>query len=399
MNKAMQDFFDQLQALKFWLEGIIPLVLVLVAYYAILFILRKLCRKEQLDNKWFQTWRNLGGLAYIIALYQPLLLFVPELSQSLESFGKVFTSPLFDKENGLSLISLLLLLPIFFVSSRLATGLVKLLELHLDRNHLLQKKMSKADIPALLTILYYVLLSLFCLLGINLVGINLSSLGVILGALGLGIGFGLQNIAANFISGITLLLNSHIQSGDFIRTPKAFGTVERVGLMNTIVLTIEHENLIIPNQYLLNEIIENASYENNRIVQLHLPVGVSYESDLDLVVELLKEVLERNPYFPENWEQQKNALRSYQNNGNINGKTWGSKGSYWLKGFETSAIEFEVRMMIENIDVCRAATHWFYMEIWRTFKKHGIIIPFTQIDVHIFDAREQQIQSVTGFGL
>ena len=415
----MNHFFKQLQTAAFWQEGAVPLVLFLSVYYGIWLVLRKLYSRGWIKNIWLQTWRNLGWLAYVIALYPLLIFFFPRLSQSLSSFGSVFTSPLFNTESGPSLVSLFLLIPIFFVAGRLAAGLVKLLELHLDRNRVLQKRVYKNNIKTLLTIAHYILLLLFWLFGINLIGVDISSLGVILGALGLGIGLGLQNMAANFLSGITLLLSGHIQSGDFIRTSRALGTIERIGLLSTIVLTTEYENLIIPNQYLLNEIIENASYDNNRVVQLHLPIGVSYESNLDVVVQLLTAVLERNPFQPlptceddilegaldnEREGMQNSSLQNLpptsadvaldipekNNNPAVNAEIE-NRDKYlnqvWLKGFGASAIDFEVRMMIEDINRFRAATHWFYMEVWRTFKEHGVVIPFSQLDIHVNGAR------------
>ena len=205
-------------------------------------------------------------------------------------------------------------------------------------------------------------------------------MGVILGALGLGIGFGLQNMAANLVSGIALLVNGHIQHGDFIRMSSGsvpnLGTVERIGLMSTLVQTTRLEHLIVPNQQLLNQVISNSSYNQNRAIQLHLPVGVAYQSDLEQVVELLRQLLVSNPYAGED-----------RPGGN----------DVWLKGFSASSVDFEVRMMIESVDVYRAAIHWFYMEVWKRFRDNGITIPFPQLDLHLHSADGPQVQTVRGF--
>ena len=426
----MQSFFSQLLNRQFITIGLLPMLAWLLGYATIYWLLRrqstKNSRLQNQANNWvrslFLFWQHSRWFIFLLALYPPLAFYFPQLKEGFSLFGKVLTSPLFGKGSGPSLISLSLLLPIFFLASRLAEGVVKLLELNLEHSRRLRKRLYKNNIQALLTISHYVLLLLFCLFGINLVGINLSSLSVILGALGLGVGFGLQNMAANFVSGITLLLNGHIQCGDFIRTPNAFGTVERIGLMSTIVLTTEYENLIIPNQYLLNEIIENASYNKNRTVQLHLPLGVSYESDLDHVLKLIKQIILRNPYLPERGPQiscPAETIDSQQDSAislkDSDGPTATEKASYqqsqefvsfqelgvgndvWLKAFGASSIDFEVRIMIENIDVYRAATHWFYMEVWRVFRDHGITIPFAQMDIHLHSHEGEKSRSVRGF--
>lgn len=297
-------------------------------------------------------------------------------------FGDVFTKPLLGVDSAPNLLILLLLLPIFFVAKYLSRSCVELLRLYFAR----RRTPAKNNVQALLKLSQYVLVLLFFLFGISLFGINLSSLGVILGALGLGIGFGLQNMAANLVSGIALLLNGHIQHGDFIRMPDSsgsavnFGTVERIGLMSTLLQTTRLEHLIVPNRHLLNQVIANASYNQNRAIQLHLPLGVAYQSDLVQVAELLGQLLAANPYAPA-----PDALNSPSGN------------AVWLKGFGPSSVDFEVRMMIDSVDVYRAAIHWFYMEVWKRFRENEIAIPFPQLDLHLYSSEKPQVQAVRGF--
>ncbi len=472
---SFQNLLNQIQTLQFIMAGALPLVFLVVFYHVAASLLRRLYHKGKIREYWVSTWRHLSWFFYLAALYQPVAQILPQFSQGLSNFSKIFTSPLFGKESSPSLLALLLLLPIFFLASRLARTCANLLDLYLGGRHNPGRRLYKGNIQPLLTLSRYVLIVIFCLFGINLLGINLTSLGVVFGALGLGIGFGLQNMAANFVSGVTLLLSGHIQHGDFVRTQKAFGTVEQIGLISTIVLTTEHENLIIPNQYLLNEIIENASYNNNRMVQLQLHVGVSYESDLDQVVEILHRIVARNPYRAQSqqsrqpeqsaaeslsshdsspvdggapvnggagcanhsdssvvsprsttqkvvrkWggavaesstsepaveqktqkpgQQVHSQAARFHRNGPTSGTLANGSNGIWLKGFGSSSIDFEARIMIKDIDVFRPAKHWFYMEVWREFKDVDITIPFPQMDLHFHNAEKEKVQAVTGFG-
>ncbi|WGK69310.1 mechanosensitive ion channel [Candidatus Haliotispira prima] len=501
----MQAVLEQILTAQFLVEGVLPLFLWLLAYYTVAFFLRRFRKKGLIGDSWCQAWHYLGWVFYSIALYQPVGVIFPGFNESLQQFSGVFTSPLWGKESGPSLLSLLFLLPVFFLSGRLANACSRLFGLYLERNRKATTYLSKSNIQPLLTLSRYILILIFFLFGINLVGINLASLGVLIGALGLGVGFGLQSMAANFVSGISLLFNGHIRKGDFIRTPGALGTVERIGLFSTIVLTLEYKNLIVPNQYLLNEIMENAS-SGNSMVQLHMPVGVAYESDLELVLKLIRQILQRNPYYPteadisvfkgetrdeaqsgvgeeaesggkkpensgvqrsaENREKtgqstakvltqpekmpgeqsgssvntqtaEVNSLKTKVPGSNVGGEgtlamgaarktaentgpepepqagsktgalgktdQWADRAQtfgndVWLKEFGASAINFEVRMMIENISAYRPATHWFYMEVWKIFRDHGITIPFTQVDLHVHNADAVKAHAVTGFG-
>ena len=370
-----QNFSERLWSVEFLAVGVLPLALWLLFYFLVYVLLRHLERKGVLGSFWLRGWRYLAWLFFGLALYPALDWLFPQFGEGLRRFGDVFTRPLLGKDSAPNLVILLLLLPIFWLSVSFSRSCVKLLRLYFERSRM----QAKSNVQALLKLSQYVLVLLFFLFGVSLFGINLSSLGVILGALGLGIGFGLQNMAANLVSGIALLLNGHIQHGDFIYMPPGsgnasnFGTVERIGLMSTLVQTTRLEHLIVPNQQLLNQVISNSSYNQNRAIQLHLPLGVAYQSDLEQVVALLWRLLAANPYA-----------------GDSSGDN-----DVWLKGFGASSVDFEVRMMIENVDVYRAAIHWFYMEVWKRFRENGITIPFPQLDLHLHS--ESQIQAVRGF--
>jgi small-conductance mechanosensitive channel len=146
---------------------------------------------------------------------------------------------------------------------------------------------------ALGRITYYVLLVVGLLIALQTAGVQVGSLTVVLGALGVGIGFGLQNIVNNFVSGLILLIERPVNVGDWIEVQGTGARVERIGARSTTIVTNDHITIIVPNAELITNRIINWSHGDAR-VRLRLPVGVAYGSDLDLVRETLIEVARAN---------------------------------------------------------------------------------------------------------
>ncbi|MBW1613968.1 MAG: mechanosensitive ion channel, partial [Deltaproteobacteria bacterium] len=130
--------------------------------------------------------------------------------------------------------------------------------------------------------------------GINILGINLSSLAFMAGALGIGIGFGLQNIVNNFISGIILLFDPSIQVGDMVQIGEDWGTVNRINIRTTIVQTFDNASLIIPNSQMLSNRVTNWSFKDPK-VRRQVDVGVAYGSDVQKVRTILLQIVNDMP--------------------------------------------------------------------------------------------------------
>ena len=141
---------------------------------------------------------------------------------------------------------------------------------------------------------YYVLLVLGLLIALQTSGIEVGSVGVILGALGIGIGFGLQNIVNNFVSGLILLVERPAQIGDWIEVSGTGGRVERIGGRSTTIVTSDNITIIIPNADLVTHPIINWSH-GDPLVRFRIPVGVAYDSDLEVVRHILLEVAGEHP--------------------------------------------------------------------------------------------------------
>lgn len=143
------------------------------------------------------------------------------------------------------------------------------------------------------TITRYLVLFIGFLIILQTVGINLTTLNVLAGAVGIGIGLGLQNIANNFISGLIILFERPIKVGDRVEVDKVFGEVTAIGARSTRIKTNDNFSIIVPNSKFISENVTNLSLYGN-IVRFRIPVNVAYDSDTDLVERLLFEVAKEN---------------------------------------------------------------------------------------------------------
>jgi small-conductance mechanosensitive channel len=197
---------------------------------------------------------------------------------------------------------------------------------------------------------------------INILGINLSSLAFLAGALGIGIGFGLQNIVNNFISGIILLFDPSIQVGDMVQIGDDWGTVNRINIRTTIVQTFDNASLIIPNSDMLSNRVTNWSFKDPK-VRRQVDVGVAYGSDVQMVRKILLKIVAAMPEI-------------------MNDPAPGVE----FRDFGDSALIFRIRFWISSPDFWLAAPTEVRFNIDEEFKKNGIEIAFPQQDIHIRSA-------------
>jgi small-conductance mechanosensitive channel len=220
---------------------------------------------------------------------------------------------------------------------------------------------------------YFFLVSLGILLGINSTGIDITALTVLTGAVGIGLGFGLQAIASNFVSGFVLLIDKSIKPGDVISftghtgtTTENFGWVQELRGRYVVVRDRDGVETLVPNQNLITNSVINWSYSDQR-VRLRLPVMVSYDDDPEIALKALSEAVQDHPRI---LREPAPVTR--------------------LMSFEDYGMRLEVRFWIadpmngvNNVrsDVNRA--------IWRIFKQYGIKIPVAQRELRILDRPER----------
>ena len=210
------------------------------------------------------------------------------------------------------------------------------------------------------------------LIGIDVLGIDLTALTVFSGAFGLAVGFGLQKTFGNMLAGIILLMDRSIKPGDVIAVSdptgrESFGQIRRIGIRAISVVTRDRKEYLIPNENLMVNQVVNWSY-SSREVRVKAPVGVSYGSDLDLAEKLLLEAVVDAPRV---LAQPAPSVR--------------------LMAFGPSAVEFEIRFWItdpeEGVSGARSEV---LKRVWRLFKEHGIELPFPQLDLYLRDSKQFQ---------
>ncbi|MDY6904617.1 MAG: mechanosensitive ion channel [Thermodesulfobacteriota bacterium] len=228
-----------------------------------------------------------------------------------------------------------------------------------QRKVLTRSGMEEGLQESLTTISAYVIWGLGVLVALHVIGFNTTSLAVAFGALGIGLGFGLQNIFNNFISGIILLFERPIQVGDDIEVDGTWATVKKINVRSTVVQTYDNASLIIPNSELISKQVTNWSFKDKRL-RRSIDVGVAYGSNTELVRETLLEVAANTP-----------RVLKYP------------KPDVVFKDFGDSALVFRLRIWT-NVAYFYAVETSIRFEIDRLFRERGIVIAFPQRDVHIY---------------
>lgn len=210
------------------------------------------------------------------------------------------------------------------------------------------------------SIVRYVIIVLGVVIVFQTAGLDLSALSVLAGALGVGIGFGLQNVFNNFVSGLIILFERPIKIGDRVEVGDISGDVVRIASRATTVITNDNISIIIPNSEFVSSRVINWSH-NDRMIRFRFPVGVAYKEDPEKVKKLLMEVAAANS----------NVLNS-------------PAPDVILLAFGDSALQFELRVWtIKLINRPTLLKSQLYYAIYKTFKENNIEIPFPQRDLHI----------------
>lgn len=195
-------------------------------------------------------------------------------------------------------------LPLALLSFFVVTSLSSWLKRRLEQQWLRRAHLDRGAREAVVTISGYVGLLVAALLTLSVLGIGLENLALVAGALSLGIGFGLQNIVNNFVSGIILLFERPIKTGDWVQVGTTQGHVRKISIRSTRIQTFDYTDVIVPNSRLIAEEVTNWTLQDN-IGRLRLPVGVAYGSDTVRVKQVLLElanahqsVVKKHPLIP-----------------------------------------------------------------------------------------------------
>lgn len=262
------------------------------------------------------------------------------------------------KFSVLSAVKLVIAILIFVV---MANWLSRLIERKARRSPHISPSL-RVGLTKISKFLLYTVAFLFAL---NSVGINLTTFAVFSGAIGVGIGFGLQKIFSNFISGFILLFDRSIRPGDVISIGERFGWVQALHARYVVVRDRDGVETLIPNENLITSEVINWSY-SDRTIRVRIPVQISYDDDPEQVMAILLECSEDQPRV---LKEPPPVAR--------------------LMGFGDNGIDLEIRIWLRDPEAGVGNVRSdIYLAIWKKFKEHNISIPFPQRDIHMVNTPE-----------
>jgi potassium efflux system protein len=237
----------------------------------------------------------------------------------------------------------------------------------LGKSWLNRSRMDRGSKESLITLTGYLGLVVALLVGLSVAGVELANLALIAGALSVGIGFGLQNVVNNFVSGIVLLFERPVKTGDWIVVGATQGYVKKINLRSTLIQTFDRADVIVPNAELISSQVTNLMLTDS-IGRVKVPIRAAYGTDPRLVEKILVDIARAHPMV---------VSRSP----NIDAP--------WVlfQEFGESALMFELRAFITDIDYMMIVVSEINFSISEAFTQAGIVIPFPQTDLHIKDFR------------
>lgn len=300
-----------------------------------------------------------AGIAFIIfilAVGVPaiLLQWGTQWQEILEVVHRAFTG--IDVGNvRISLTGLLIGIGIF----AFVLGLTRLLQRWLTNSVFPRSRVDVGVSDSIKAGIGYTGFALAALMAITSAGFDLSSLAIVAGALSLGIGFGLQNVVSNFVSGLILLVERPIKTGDWIEVGGANGIVKRISVRATEVETFQRQSIIVPNSELINAQVGNWTHKS-KSGRIEITVGVEYGTDTRLVERILYEIAQDHPMVAKRPEPY-----------------------VWFMDFGASSLDFQLRVHLTDIMNSLVAQTEIRFEIQRRFAEEGIQFPFPQQDVNL----------------
>lgn len=228
----------------------------------------------------------------------------------------------------------------------------------LDSHVLARSRMDPGVRNSISTGIGYLGVAIAGLIGVLAAGINLSSLAIVAGALSLGIGFGLQNIVSNFVSGLILLAERPFKVGDWVETGTTQGFVKRISVRATEIETFQRQSLIVPNSELINGVVGNWNHRNS-VGRADIEVGVSYSADPEKVLRILEEIALAHEMVLRNPEPVVHFVN-----------------------FGASSLDFVLKVYLADVLNGMGVKNDLRVAIYKRFKEEGIEIPFPQTDVN-----------------
>jgi potassium efflux system protein len=233
---------------------------------------------------------------------------------------------------------------------------------HMEKSWLAKARMERSARESLVTFTGYLGVAIAIVVGLMVAGVDFTGLAIIFGALSVGIGFGLQNVVNNFVSGLILLFERPIRTGDWVQVGSTEGYVRKISIRSTIIETFDKANVIVPNSELISAQVTNWILRDS-VGRLSIPIGVAYGSDTGLVERILLEVANAHPDV-------------IKNNPEYSARVV-------FMDFGESSLDFQLRAYVPDVDRRLRISSDLRFAIDRAFRANGIEIPFPQRDLHI----------------
>ncbi len=233
----------------------------------------------------------------------------------------------------------------------------------LEKNWLPKTNMTRSARESMATISGYLGILVAFIFALSFIGMDFSKLAIVAGALSVGIGFGLQNVVNNFISGLILLFERPIKTGDWIVVGETEGNVKRISIRSTHIQTFDRADVIVPNSEIISGTVTNWMLRDHS-GRLRVPIGVAYGTNTELVRDLLLQIAHDHSDV-------------IQNNAVI------SDPVVHFMAFGASSLDFELRCYIYNIDKRLTIISDLNFAIERVFRENNVSIPFPQREIHI----------------
>lgn len=299
-----------------------------------------------------------SGIFRAILVLAAIFLILGTLTASIIDIGAAFDPASLGVEIGRTRILFTDVLAAFVIFS-IGLLVTRILYRWLARSLLPRTTLEASLQNSIATIAGYAGVIIAVALALGRLGVNLENIALVAGALSIGIGFGLQSIVSNFVSGLILLTERPIRVGDWIVVGSEQGFVRRISVRSTEIETFERASVILPNSELITGMVKNWTHADS-LGRLEIPVGVSYDSDPDQVRDLLLAAAKEHP-------QVLNSPEPY----------------VLFMNFGDSALEFELRGLIVNVNQRLTVSSELRFDIFRRLRAAGIEIPFPQRDIHI----------------
>ncbi len=343
------------------LKLLLPLVLAAILYKLIRFGIRKLVEPLKIREKtktgiirWVKICLRI--LYFVLVLILTAKLFGSQMADSIGDFYTALNTPLIESgSTKISIITVLLAIPIFY----LASWSGKLTRRLFSQTFMDRLKLDDSTKFSFVSITRYGVIVIVLLFGLSIIGIDLSALTLVFGVLGIGLGFGLQNVVSNFFSGVVIIFSRPIKEGDRILVNGYEGTVVHIRLLSSIINTLGHETIIVPNSNLVNDTVHNYSYQDREVVVMN-ELEVAYDSDPEELTALLDKLCRGCPY---RLPSDSPVIR--------------------VEAFNASGIKITMFNRIREVVDRYAAKSWINMEIWKNFSAGKIDIPYPQLDLHL----------------